>query len=59
MEPVQIKIGDFNGRSADKVRQAKAFRKKSKDDPIPQIATVYEEQILIEPISKGLLKNII
>lgn len=59
MDPVQIKIGDFIGRSADKVRQAKAFRKKSKDAPIPQIATVYEEQILIEPISKGLLKNII
>lgn len=59
MDPVQIKIGDFIGRSADKVRQAKTFRKKIKDGPVPQIATVYEEQILIEPISKGLLKNII
>lgn len=61
MEPVQIKIGDYMGRSADKKEMHKgAFRRKVKEEAtVPQIATVYEEQILIEPISKGLLKDIL
>lgn len=60
MDPVQIKIGDHIGRSADKKEVAKGFRRKAKAEaPVPQIATVYENQILIEPISSGLLKNIL
>ena len=60
MDPVQIKIGDHIGRSADKKEPAKGFRRKAKiESAVPQIATVYEQQILIEPISSGLLKNIL
>ena len=61
MDPVQIKIGDHIGRSADKKEPAKGFRRKAKAETaaVPQIATVYEQQILIEPISSGLLKNIL
>ena len=61
MDPVQIKIGDHIGRSADKKEPAKGFRRKTKAETaaVPQIATVYEQQILIEPISSGLLKNIL
>lgn len=60
MDPVQIKIGDHIGRSADKKEVAKGFRRKAKTEAVvPQIATVYENQILIEPISSGLLKNIL
>lgn len=61
MDPMQIKIGDHMGRAADKKDLPKSgFRRKSKDDAsVPQIATVYEGQILIEPISSGLLKNIL
>ena len=60
MDPVQIKIGDHIGRSADKKETTKGFRRKAKAEmSVPQIATVYEEQILIEPISSGLLKNIL
>lgn len=61
MDPVQIKIGDYIGRSADKKEPHKgAFRRRTREEAsIPQIATVYEKQILIEPISKGLLKDIL
>lgn len=60
MDPVQIKIGDYIGRAADKKDTPKGIRRKTKEQtPVPQIATVYEEQILIEPISTGLLKNIL
>ena len=60
MDPLQIKIGDHIGRSADKKEPAKGFRRKAKiESAVPQIATVYEQQILIEPISSGLLKNIL
>ena len=60
MDPVQIKIGDHIGRSADKKEAARGFRRKAKaETSVPQIATVYEQQILIEPISSGLLKNIL
>ena len=39
----------------------KGFRRKAKTEAaaVPQIATVYKDQILIEPISSGLLKNIL
>lgn len=62
MDPVQIKIGDYMGRAADKKETSgKGLRRgKSKEEmPVPQIATVYEQQILIEPISSGLFKNIL
>ena len=60
MDPVQIKIGDHIGRSADKKEPTKGFRRKVRSEAaVPQIATVYEQQILIEPISSGLLKNIL
>ena len=59
MNPMQIKIGDYIGRSADRKEPVRGFRKKIKEEAAgPQIATVYEQQILIEPISSGLLKNI-
>lgn len=59
MNPMQIKIGDYIGRSADRKEPVRGFRKKVKEEAAgPQIATVYEQQILIEPISSGLLKNI-
>ena len=60
MDPVQIKIGDYIGRSADKKEPSKGLRRKVKTETaVPQIATVYHQQILIEPISSGLLKNIL
>jgi septum site-determining protein MinC len=61
MDPVQVKIGDHIGRSADKKSLPKSgFRRKANDEAsVPQIATVYKGQILIEPISSGLLKNIL
>lgn len=60
MDPVQIRIGDHIGRSADKKENAKGFRRKRETESVvPQIATVYEQQILIEPISSGLFKNIL
>ena len=60
MDPVQIKIGDHIGRSADKKEPSKGLRRKVKTETaVPQIATVYHQQILIEPISSGLLKNIL
>ncbi len=58
MDPVQIKIGDRIGRSADKKESGRASRRRARSaDQGPQIATVYGEQILIEPITSGLLKN--
>lgn len=61
MDPVQIKIGDYMGRAADKKEMpAKGLRRKAKEEPpVPQIATVYDEQILIEPISSSLFRNIL
>ena len=54
------KAEEFRKEKQDKKEAAKGFRRKAKAEmPVPQIATVYEEQILIEPISSGLLKNIL
>ncbi|MDD6037296.1 MAG: septum site-determining protein MinC [bacterium] len=59
MDPVQIKIGDVIGRSADKKSPFKGIRKKNKDDYTnPMIAMVYDSQILIEPISKGVFRDV-
>ena len=58
MDPMQIKIGSYMGRSADRRNLGRPRKKVKEEQPVPQIATVYEKQILIEPITKGLLKNI-
>lgn len=58
MDPVQIKIGDVLGRSADK---AFVGKKKLKRQPVafePQVAIVKDGNIYIEPITKGLLNSI-
>ena len=58
MDPIQIKIGDVIGRSADKVQTT---RKRWKKQPVvtePQVAIVKDGNIYIEPITKGLLNNI-
>ncbi len=53
MKPVQIKIADTIGRAADPSAEARSIKKKAKPQVIePQIATVYEHQILIEPLKK-------
>ena len=60
MDPVQIKIGDIIGRSADKAPWA-GGKKKKKTEPVivePQVAIVKDENIYIEPITKGLLNNL-
>ena len=55
MDPVQIKIGDVIGRSADKgPLSAIKNRKRTLE---PQIAVVAEDAILIEPITRGLFKK--
>ena len=58
MDPVQIKIGDIIGRSADK--SAGDRKKKKQQTPLmePQVAIVKDSNIYIEPITKGLLNSI-
>ena len=58
MEPIQIKIGDVIGRSADKVQNVKRRGKKKPIPAEPQVAIVKDGNIYIEPITKGLLNNI-
>ena len=58
MDPIQVKIGDVIGRSADKVKSTK---KRGRKQPVliePQVAIVKDGNIYIEPITKGLLNNI-
>ena len=59
MDPVQIKIGDVIGRSADSAAWS-ANKKKKKAEPVlePQVAIVKDQNIYIEPITKGLLNNL-
>lgn len=59
MDPVQIKIGDVIGRSADKAFWS-GHKKKKKAEPAmdPQVAIVKDSSIYIEPITKGLLNNL-
>ncbi len=54
MDPVQIKIGNIIGRSADKGPLAAITNRKKVLEP--QIAMVMDDSILIEPITKGLFK---
>ncbi len=58
MDPIQVKIGDVIGRSADKTATEKKKGKKQQEVAEPQIAIVKEGNIYIEPITKGLLNNI-
>lgn len=59
MDPVQIKIGDVIGRSADRAMW-EGNKKKKKTAPVmePQVAIVKDNNIYIEPITKGLLNNL-
>lgn len=59
MDPLQIKIGDVIGRSADSAAWI-GSRKKKKTEPVlePQVAVVKDHNIYIEPITKGLLNNL-
>ena len=59
MDPVQVKIGDVIGRSADKAAWS-GTKKKKKTEPViePQVAIVKDHNIYIEPITKGLLNNL-
>lgn len=59
MDPVQIKIGDVIGRSADRAVWS-ANKKKKKTEPVvePQVAVVKDGNIFIEPITRGLLNNL-
>ncbi|MEG1947490.1 MAG: septum site-determining protein MinC [Lachnospiraceae bacterium] len=60
MDPVQVKIGDIIGRSADKIIEKKRSKKVTSMVSTfdPQIALVKEGNIYIEPITKGLLNSI-
>jgi septum site-determining protein MinC len=59
MDPVQIKIGDIIGRSADKAFWASRKKKKKKEPVVdPQVAVVKDDNIYIEPITKGLINSI-
>lgn len=57
MNPVQIKIGNVIGRSEDKGLLA-SLRERKKSAAEPQVATVSDGHILIEPMTKNTLNNI-
>lgn len=57
MNPVQIKIGNIIGRSEDKSILA-SLRERKKTAAEPQVATVLDGHILIEPITKNTFNNI-
>lgn len=58
MDPMQIRIADAIGRSADKGAWSFRAGKKKEPSPEPQVARVVDGNISIEPITKGLLNNI-
>ena len=58
MDPIQVKIGDVIGRSADKTQSRKKRGRKQQALIEPQVAIVKDGNIYIEPITKGLLNNI-
>ena len=58
MDPVQIKIGEVIGRSADKTGNDKKKKKQQAPPAEPQVAIVKDGNIYIEPITKGLLNSI-
>ena len=57
MNPVQIKIGNIIGRSEDKGLLA-SIRDRRKTATEPQVASVSDGRILIEPITKNTFNNI-
>lgn len=57
MNPVQIKIGNIIGRSEDKGLLA-SIRERRKTTTEPQVASVSDGHILIEPITKNTFNNI-
>lgn len=57
MNPVQIKIGNIIGRSEDKGILA-SIRERKKAAVEPQVATVSDGHILIEPITKNTFNNL-
>lgn len=57
MNPVQIKIGNIIGRSEDKGILA-SIRERKKVAAEPQVATISDGHILIEPITKNTFNNI-
>lgn len=57
MNPVQIKISDVIGRSEDKGILA-SLRERRKVAAEPQVATISDGHILIEPITKNTFNNI-
>lgn len=57
MNPVQIKIGNIIGRSEDKGLLS-SIRERRKTAAEPQIATILDGHILIEPITKNTFNNI-
>ena len=62
MDPMQIRIGSAIGRSSDNKEGSwtfKPLRRREKETASePQVARVIEGNIIIEPITKGLLNNI-
>ncbi len=61
MSPIQLQIGQFYAKSPDKDEKKKKLRKKSKPDSegySPQIATAKNNNICIEPMTKGCLNNL-
>lgn len=58
MDPMQIRIADAIGRSADRGAWSFKGRKKNIVQPEPQVARIVDGNISIEPITKGLLNNI-
>lgn len=57
MNPVQIKIGNIIGRSEDKGLLA-SIRERRRSTTEPQVASVLDGHILIEPITKNTFNNI-
>lgn len=57
MNPVQVKIGNIIGRCEDKGILA-SIRERKRTAVEPQIATVSDGHILIEPITKSTFNNI-
>lgn len=58
MSPIQIQIGDVLAKSPDRERITRRLRKKEKVTPVePQIAIAKDGTIYIEPVTRGILKD--
>ena len=58
MNPLQIKIGDVIGRSEDKGILSALKERRKHTTTEPQVASVANNQILIEPISKNTFQKL-